>query len=32
MVFYWYVAVMLTISFLVSLRIPKQAPYLSKDF
>ncbi|MBS1170462.1 MAG: alpha-ketoglutarate permease [Burkholderiaceae bacterium] len=30
--FYWYVTVMLVISFLFSLRIPKNAPYLAKDF
>ena len=30
--FYWYVTVMLTISFIASTRIPKQAPYLAKDF
>lgn len=29
--FYWYVTVMLAISFLVSLRLPKNALYLAKD-
>ena len=29
--FYWYVTAMLAISFLVSLRLPKQPSYLAKD-
>ncbi|MCY1519003.1 Alpha-ketoglutarate permease [compost metagenome] len=29
--FYWYVSFMLAIAFLVSFRLPKQAPYLHHD-